>query len=166
MIFASEIIVILMSNFEILIIMKKLFATVIALFSIGISIASADNDRIIAKENLPNVSQQFISKYFGDLNITYAKEERGFFEKSFEVVFADGTKVEFARNGEWKEIDCRRSSVPSPIIPDKILKYVKNNYPDAKILQIERGRNDYEVRLSNRLELTFDKAFNIIDIDD
>ena len=70
MIFASEIIVILMSNFEILIIMKKLFATVIALFSIGISIASADNDRIIAKENLPNVSQQFISKYSGDLNIT------------------------------------------------------------------------------------------------
>ncbi|MBE6267491.1 MAG: hypothetical protein E7092_00620 [Bacteroidales bacterium] len=146
--------------------MKKLFVTLIALFSIGTFVAVADNDRIIAKESLPRIAQQFISSYFGDVNITYVKEEHGFFEKSYEVVFADGTKVEFARNGEWKEIDCRRSSVPSPIIPDKILKYVKNNYPDAKILQIERDRNDYEVRLSNRLELTFDKAFNIIDIDD
>jgi hypothetical protein len=81
-------------------------------------------------------------------------------------VFADGAKVEFARNGEWKEVDCRRSSVPSPIVPDKILKYVKANYPDAKVMLIERDKNDYEVRLSNRLELTFDKAFNIIDIDD
>ena len=146
--------------------MKKLFVTLIAIFSLGIFVASADNDRIIAKENLPANSQQFIKTYFGDLNTTYVKEERGFFEKSYEVVFTDGTKVEFARNGEWKEIDCRRSSVPSPIIPKMIAEYVKKNYPDARILQIERDRNDYEVRLSNRLELTFDKAFNIIDIDD
>ena len=146
--------------------MKKLFVTLIAIFSLGILAASADSDRIIAKENLPANSQQFIKTYFGDLNTAYIKEERGFFEKSYEVVFADGTKVEFARNGEWKEIDCRRSSVPSPIIPKIIAEYVKKNYPDARILQIERDRNDYEVRLSNRLELTFDKAFNIIDIDD
>ena len=146
--------------------MKKLFVTLIAIFSLGIFVASADSDRIIAKENLPANSQQFIKTYFGDLNTTYVKEERGFFEKSYEVVFTDGTKVEFARNGEWKEIDCRRSSVPSPIIPKMIAEYVKKNYPDARILQIERDRNDYEVRLSNRLELTFDKAFNIIDIDD
>ena len=146
--------------------MKKLFVTLIAIFSLGIFVASADNGRIIAKENLPANSQQFIKTYFGDINTTYVKEENGFFEKSYEVVFADGTKVEFARNGEWKEIDCRRSSVPSPIIPKMIAEYVKNNYPNAKILQIERDRNEYEVRLSNRLELTFDKAYNIIDIDD
>ena len=142
--------------------MKKIFVTLIALFSIGTFVAVADNDRIIAKESLPHAAQQFISSYFGDVNITYVKEEHGFFEKSYEVVFADGAKVEFARSGEWKEVDCRRSS----IVPDKILKYVKANYPDAKVMLIERDKNDYEVRLSNRLELTFDKAFNIIDIDD
>jgi hypothetical protein len=46
------------------------------------------------------------------------------------------------------------------------MKYVKSNYPDVKVMQIERNRSDYEVRLSNRLELTFDSKFNIIDIDD
>ena len=146
--------------------MKKILAIFLATFTLGISTLYADNDRLISKEQLPLVSQQFVNKHFAGHKTSYVKLERDFFERSYKVVFTDGTKLEFARNGEWKEIDCRRSSVPSPIIPDKILKYVKNNYPDAKILQIERDRNDYEVRLSNRLELTFDKAFNIIDIDD
>ena len=46
------------------------------------------------------------------------------------------------------------------------MKYVKENYPDVKVLMIERDRNDYELKLSNRLELTFDTKYNIIDIDD
>ena len=61
--------------------------------------------------------------------------------------------------------DCRRSSVPAAIVPAQITKYVNDNYPDAKILQIERDKVDYELQLSNRLELTFDKKCNIIDID-
>ena len=46
------------------------------------------------------------------------------------------------------------------------MKYVKDNYPDVKVFLIERDRNNYELKLSNRLELTFDSKFNIIDIDD
>ncbi|MBR5512252.1 MAG: PepSY-like domain-containing protein [Bacteroidaceae bacterium] len=45
-------------------------------------------------------------------------------------------------------------------------QYVNSNYPNVNIQQIERDRVDYELRLSNRLELTFDTKFNIIDIDD
>ncbi len=146
--------------------MKKFIVIALALFSFGIITANADNDRLIAKENLPKKSQQFIDRYFGDIKITYVKEERDFLERSYEVMFADGTKVEFNRNGEWKEVDCRQSSVPTPIVPAQIMKYVKDNYPDAKVMQIERDRIDYELKLSNRLELTFDTKFNIIDIDD
>jgi hypothetical protein len=146
--------------------MKKLIILTLAIFSLGIITATADNGRIIAKENLPQKSQQFIKQYFGDIKVTYAKEERDFIEKSYEVMLADGTKLEFTRSGEWKEVDCRRSSVPTPVIPATIMKYVKDNYPDVKVLLIERDRNDYELKLSNRLELTFDSKFNIIDIDD
>ena len=95
----------------------------------------------------------------------YAKEERDFLERSYEVVFADGSKVEFTRKGDWKDVDCRYNEVPAAIVPEAIRDYVSANYPDAKILRIERDANDYEVKLSNRLELTFDKKLNIIDID-
>ena len=146
--------------------MKKLIVILLAVFSMGVIAANGDNDRLIAKENLPKRSQEFIERYFLGTKITYVKEEREFMEKSYEVMLADGTKIEFNRNGEWKEVDCRHSSVPTPIVPAQIMKYVKANYPDVKVMQIERDRIDYELRLSNRLELTFDTKFNIIDIDD
>ena len=146
--------------------MKKIIIIALAVFSLGILTANADNNRIITVSQLPKKAQQFISQHFDGAKTTYVKEEREFIENSFEVMFANGTKVEFTGKGEWKEVDCRRSSVPTPVIPAAIMKYVKDNYPDVKVLLIERDRNDYELKLSNRLELTFDSKFNIIDIDD
>ena len=147
-------------------IMKKIILIALAVLSLGILTAEASNYRLIAKENLPKKSQQFIDRHFGNIKITYVKDERDFLERSYEVMFADGTKVEFNRNGDWKDVDCRHSSVPTPIIPAQIIKYVKDNYPDVKVMQIERNRNDYELKLSNKLEITFDTHFHIIDIDD
>ena len=37
--------------------------------------------------------------------------------------------------------------------------------PEAKILKIERDSKTYEVKLNNQLELEFNKAFQLIDID-
>jgi predicted nucleotide-binding protein (sugar kinase/HSP70/actin superfamily) len=81
-------------------------------------------------------------------------------------MFADGVKIEFNGDGEWKDVDCKFGAVPAAIIPKKIASYVAKNYPDAKIIKIDRDRRDYEVSLSNRLELTFDMKFNLVEIDD
>lgn len=145
--------------------MKKIIVIALAVFSFGIITANADNDRLTVKENLPKKAQLFIDTHFENAKITYVKDERDYLERSYEVLFADGVKVEFNRNGEWKEVDSRSSSVPAAIVPVQITKYVNENYPDAKILQIERDRVDYELRLSNSLELTFNKKFKIVDID-
>jgi predicted nucleotide-binding protein (sugar kinase/HSP70/actin superfamily) len=75
-------------------------------------------------------------------------------------------KIEFNGDGEWKDVDCKFGAVPAAIIPKKIASYVEKNYPDAKIIKIDRDRRDYEVSLSNRLELTFDMKFNLVEIDD
>lgn len=71
--------------------MKKFIVLTLAVLTFGIVAANADNNRIIAKNNLPQKSQQFIDQYFGDMKISYVKEERDFIEKSYEVMFADGT---------------------------------------------------------------------------
>ena len=96
---------------------------------------------------------------------TSAKMEREFLERTYEVVLADGTKLEFTCDGNWKEVDCRYDEVPAVIIPAAIKEYVTNNYPNEKILKIERDRGYYELKLSNRYELTFNKNYMIVDID-
>ena len=146
--------------------MKKILFALFAIVSLGISVAKADNDKVINKSQLPAQAQQFINQNFAGVNLSYAKEERDFLSRSYEVMLVDGTKLEFSSNGTWEEVDCRYGEVPAAVIPDSIKRYINENFQGEKVLKIERNRNNYEVKLSNRLELTFDKDFNIIDIDD
>ena len=146
--------------------MKKLLLTLLAVFSIGIVSANAHNDRIINKSQLPAQAQQFIDNHFSGIELTYAKEEFNIFFNSYEVRLADGTKIEFTSKGNWEEVNCRFGEVPSAIIPQPIKEFIDKNHPGAKVIMIEKDRNDYEVKLSNRLELKFDKDFNLYDIDD
>ena len=88
------------------------------------------------------------------------------FYKSYDVVFASGEKLEFDKSGDWTEVKCKTGEVPAAIIPEAILKYVKANYPDAKVLEIEHDSEGYEIKLSNRLEIKFNDKFQVVDIDD
>ena len=146
--------------------MKKIILVLAAIFSIGVFSASADNDKIINKNQLPAKAQQFISEHFDGVDLSYAKEERDILKKSYEVRLANGIKLEFSDKGVWEEIDCQFSEVPAEIIPVEIKKYIDENFAGEKVISIERNRLNYEVKLSNRLELKFDKEFNIYDIDD
>ena len=145
--------------------MKKILFVFAAMMMFA-GMASADNDRIVPYENLPAKAQEFVKKYFPSEKVSYVKEEADFMELSYEVVFAQGTKVEFTGQGEWKEVDCRYSTLNEDLVPEQIRSYVRQNFPDTKLVKIEKGYRDYEVKLTNRLELTFDLNFNLVDIDD
>lgn len=146
--------------------MKKILVIILAVLSLGVVTAKADNDRVITKDALPAKAQQFVNAHFASVKISYIKEDRDFFDRNYELVFADGSKIEFGRNGEWVDVDCRYNSVPQAIVPDAIKAYVKSNFPDVKIIEIERKRANHEVKLSNKLELVFDKNLKIKGIDD
>ena len=115
---------------------------------------------------MPATAQQFLNENFAGIEITYAKQEREILNLSYEVRLADGTKIEFTSKGHWDQVECRFGEVPASVIPQAIKEYIDKNYPGVKVLMIEKDRNDYEVKLSNRLELKFDKDFNLYDIDD
>lgn len=146
-------------------IMKKLVFLLVCLFTLQ-TVAHADNDKPIQVTQMPQQAQQFIKQHFADSKVALAKMESDFLNKSYEVIFTNGNKVEFDKKGEWTEINCKHTVVPASAIPAAIRKYVATNYPDAKVLKIERDKKDYEVKLSNRKELKFDLKFNLIDIDD
>jgi hypothetical protein len=146
--------------------MKKILLTLVAIFSVGVFSAMADNDKVINKSQLPAAAQQFINEHFAGVDITYAKEEWDFLKHSYEVRFANGAKIEFNSKGVWDDVECRFGEVPAAIIPQTIKEYIDKNYPGIKVIYIEKDRNDYELKLSNRLELKFDSDFNLYDIDD
>lgn len=130
------------------------------------AVAKADNEKPIQVKDLPQTAQTFISKHFADQKVAFAKVENEIFEKTYEVVFSSGDKVEFDRAGEWLEVQCRNiGQVPSDIVPVEISRYVGETYPEAKIWSIERDRYDYEIKLSNGWEVKFDLKFNVIDLD-
>lgn len=145
--------------------MKKIIF-VLASIMMTAGIASADNDRIIAFDQLPAKAREFVKQYFPSEKVSYVKEESDFMELSYEVVFAQGTKVEFSGQGEWKEVDCRYSTLNEKLVPAQIRDYVSKNFPDTKFVKIEKGYRGYEVKLTNRLELTFDAEYHLVDIDD
>ncbi len=126
----------------------------------------ADNDKPITVDQLPAKAQTFITTYFKDLKVAFAKQESELFFKSYEVMFSTGEQVEFDSSGDWSDVQCRHTEVPADIVPEAIRSYVKSNYPEAKIIGIERDRKEYDVKLSNRWEITFDSQMRVIDIDD
>lgn len=95
--------------------MKKLtiiFAS-LALMASSVS-AFAGNDRIITVAELPAASQQFIKAHFAGVEVSYAKVDEEMFDKDYKVVFVNGSKVEFAKNGQWTDVDCKYGEVPRP----------------------------------------------------
>lgn len=149
-------------NFKI---MKKVIFLFVCLFTMSM-IAVADTDKPIQIGQLPLNAQTFISTYFKNAKVAMAKQETDLFYKSYDVIFTSGDKIEFDKSGDWTEVKCIKDGVPSQIIPQQIRDYVNTNYPDDKILKIERDSKEYEIKLSGRWEIKFDKQFRVIDIDD
>lgn len=146
--------------------MKKLITLFFCILVLQTTV-KADDDKPIEFSQLPQQSQTFVKKYFGNTNIALVKMDDGFFDRSYKIIFTNGDKIDFDKKGQWTEIDCKYTNVPSASIPSKIGNYVKRNYPDARIVKIEKeNKQRHEVKLSNGLELKFDSRFNVVDIDD
>lgn len=127
--------------------------------------AKADDDRPISVDKMPLEAQEFIKKFFPGKKVAVAKQEGRFVEKNFDVIFIDGNKVEFDRNGEWTNVDCEYSSVPEGIVPAPIAGYVQEHFPGVKIRQIEKENRKFEVELENGVNLDFSRSFKLLDID-
>lgn len=126
--------------------------------------AVADDDRPISVKELPAKALQFVEAHFSGEKIALAKMDRDFFETSYEIFFVNSTKIEFLGNGEWKEIDCRYSKVPESVIPQAISKKIKELYPNTYVIEIDRDKHGYELKLSNGFEIKFNNRFDITEI--
>lgn len=144
--------------------MRILMIAICCMMSFNI-VANAGNDKPINVNELPTKAQTLLSKHFKGQKVMLATIESGVVSKSYDVVLRNGTKLEFDKKGNLTEIDCKQGIVPSQLIPQPIKNYLKENYRGEIVRKIELNKKEYEVELANGIDLTFNKHFQLIDID-
>ena len=144
--------------------MRIVMIAIFCMISFNI-VANAGNDKPINVNELPAKAQTLLSKHFKGQKVMLATIESGVVSRSYDVVLRNGTKLEFHKKGNLTEIDCKQGIVPSQLIPQPIKNYWKENYRGEAVRKIELNKKEYEVELTNGIDLTFNKHFQLIDID-
>ena len=128
---------------------------------------TACSDKPVAVEQLPQPVKAFIQQHFPGQAITYAEKDVELTGSKYDVVLADGTRVDFDTDNVWDKIECTMASpVPTAVIPAPIVAHIQTNFPDAMILKIDKDHDGYEVELANGLELKFNKQGVLTEMDD
>ena len=110
----------------------------------------------IDRNDLPEDAREFLTTHFPKAKVGMVKTDKHLLKKTdYDVKLVNGTKIEFNNAGKWTSVDCKTREVPEAIIPKTVRTYVKKNFPDVKIVKIEKTATKYEVRLSDDVELTF-----------
>lgn len=149
---------------------KMMMFTVLGIATIGVAVAATiyhlRDDQPIGYSELPAKAQEFVEKYYDGVDVTRVTMDRDISSTEYDVMLSNGTKIEFNTDGEWRDVDARNSAVPSAIVPKEIRSYVDKNYNGNDIVELKRERYGWEVKLSQGLELEFDNAFRLTEIDD
>lgn len=122
-------------------------------------------DRYLKPEEFPEKITSFVKTHFPDQWIVSIEEEKDRRKTEYEVKLGDRTELEFDQNFAIKKMDSK-DGLPDAVLPDKIVKYVAENYPGRKIEEWKMKRKYQEVELDNSLELEFDHNGNFLRIDD
>jgi hypothetical protein len=144
--------------------MKKLM---ILMFALTPAAALAGDDRPVSFDRLPAAAQKLIRDHFPDSRVSLATVDREILDTSWDVIFTDGSSIEFDSRGDWKEIECRgEARVPAGVMPAAMVDFMGEQFPGARVRDIERDRRGFEVNLDNWRELRFDHHGNFLGYDD
>ena len=142
---------------------KSIFFVLALVMSICLPLTlMADNDQVITFDRLPATAQTMLKQNFSDktpLVITADWDD-------YKVMYTNGDKVEFDKKGNWRDIECKTSQVPAALIPAQITANVNATFPGAVVTEIDQDRRGYSVKLSNGLELEYNRSFQIVELDD
>lgn len=135
--------------------MKK-YLMILMTMMFSMSSAHALDKYSVNRSDLPEEARVFLEQHFPKSKVGMIKVDKHLLKKTdYDVKLINGTKIEFSNAGKWTSVDCKSSAVPDNIVPKNIRNYVKKNFPDVKIVKIEKKTTKYEVGLSDDVQLTF-----------
>ena len=120
----------------------------------------------VAVDNLPETVKTFVAQQFPNQQIIYAEKEGGYFEKTkFELGLDSGAKLEVDEDGNWEKVENKIDGVPAIFVPKEIADFIKATYATVAVTKVDKEDGGFEVELSNRRELKFNKRFKLIEVD-
>ena len=144
--------------------MKKIILTLLLIVA-GFGAANADK-YTIDRSQLPESAQEFLTKYFPKSKVGMIKVDRHLLKKTdYDVKLVNGIKIEFNNAGKWTSVDCQTREVPQDLILKPIRNYVAKNFPDVKIVKIEKDFVGFDIELSDGVEVKFDRLGNFKSVD-
>jgi hypothetical protein len=129
---------------------------------------ACEEEKFIPADELPAISRTFIETHFPGVETTAIVREKEGLDVDYTVYLANGFDIDFAKSGDWDDVDGHISPVPESILallPENLAEYVAGAFPDFLIVEVNRERYGYEISLSNGLELKFnsDGSFHNVD---
>lgn len=134
----------------------KLLSLFLSLFIVSMAFISCDDDddQVIQKTDLPQVSQQFLDTHFPGIDTRLVEKDND----SYDVHLSNGFKVEFNHSGEWDDVDGGQQAIPQSILdllPQSISSYVNEHYSGQSIIEVNKEAYGFEIELTNGLDLRF-----------
>ncbi len=145
--------------------MKKIL---IAFAIFASAVAANAEDKVITFGELPQSAQEFSNATFKGKKIASAQRETilfGSITDGYKVVFTDGTKIEFDSDGNWTEVSAKTSVVPAELVPDRITKYVAENFKGSPVIELKKKPYGYKIKLATNSELKFNQNYIFIGLD-
>ena len=143
--------------------MKKMtvLALMLGLFSLA---ACAKGKQPIAFQNLPEMVKSAVLKNYSDSLVQYVTWQKALGKDEYDFLMEDGTKMQYFENGQLHKIKCK-AGVPDALVPDPILRYVRETFPHATITEYKNDPWSQEVELNNEMELVFNRRGDFLRID-
>ncbi len=140
--------------------------TAIGLMAFMASCSNDDdsNTTVISESQIPPALLAYQAAHFPNNPITKVVKDIEGNTVTYEMFLQGQFELEFNGSYAIQDID-GRSKLPDSVIPEPILDYVSQNYPDRFITDWELETNHQQVELDNKLELEFDRAGAFIRID-
>ncbi len=123
-------------------------------------LSSCDDEKKIDFGDLPSEARSFIENYFPSADILSIVQEKEDGRKEYQVKLSNGTDMEFDEDGEWTNIECYFSPLPTGILPANVITKVEELHPEAYINGVEKELGGYVVEVTDAGGIDWDMRFN------
>ena len=133
--------------------------------AVTLSLACTAEERPVLFEQLPAPIKNFVQSNYPDAKVSYSFVDDDIIKPDYSLRLSNGVELTFSNDGALEKI-YSREGVPAGVVPVQIRDYVAGYYPDTRIIEYEVGRRDYDIKLSNGLEIKFNRNFRVVEFDD